>query len=259
MPKLIDQHKLAGRQFGKRQVDDKWVEDMSQTIYAAGADKAADAVAAALAEGIEPEAVGEAISLAANQLVLRQPASRGRTHGDSLGVHGSDAMNAWRNMARVLKGQLAITGLVVAAYHTGMYGAMGSFKTPAYPLDEHKKSIKTTDAKALLAEAEDAIRHNEQGRAAAAIAAYTENGHPARPVFDLMLRYSISEDGRLHAEKYYHTVTEEYATTRPAFRSRQLVALARVVASGYGYNRDDKHGHRAPGYEEACRLLGVAT
>jgi hypothetical protein len=72
-----------------------------------------------------------------------------------------------------------------------------------------------------------------------------------------MLRYSISEDGRLHAEKYYHTVTEEYGIMRPAFRSRQLVALARVVASGYGYDRNDKHGFRAPGYEEACRLLGV--
>jgi hypothetical protein len=259
MPKLLDQYKLAGRRLGNRPVDDQWVEKMSETIYASGADRAADAVAAALAEGIDPEAVGEAISLAANQLVLRQPASKGRTHGDSLGVHGSDAMNAWRNMARVLKGPLAITGLVVAAYHTGMYGAIGSFKTPPYPNDEHRKSIKTTDAKALLAEAEDAIRHNDQGRAAAAIAVYTEQGHAPRPVLDLMLRYAISEDGRLHAEKYFHTVTEEYATTRPAFRSRQLVALARVSASAYGYDRQDKSGHRAPGYEEACRLLGVAS
>ena len=72
-----------------------------------------------------------------------------------------------------------------------------------------------------------------------------------------MLRYSISEDGRLHAEKYYHTVTEEFATTREAFRWRQLVGLARVTASAYGYNRQDARGHRAPGYQQACRLLGV--
>jgi hypothetical protein len=36
-----------------------------------------------------------------------------------------------------------------------------------------------------------------------------------------------------------------------------VVALARVTASAYGYNRDDKHGFRAAGYEEACKLLGV--
>jgi hypothetical protein len=140
-----------------------------------------------------------------------------------------------------------------------MYCKMGSFNAPAYPTDEHRKLIKATEAKALLAEAEDAIRHNDQARAAAAIAIYTEQGYAVRPVFDLMLRYSISEDGRLHAEKYYHTVTEEYATTRQAFRPRQLVALSRVIASGYGFNRNDQQGHRAPGYEEACRLLGVTA
>jgi hypothetical protein len=37
------------------------------------------------------------------------------------------------------------------------------------------------------------------------------------------------------------------------------VALARVTASAYGFNREDKRGgdsgYRAPGYEEACKLL----
>ena len=80
---------------------------------------------------------------------------------------------------------------------------------------------------------------------------YGELGRPARPVFDLLLRYAISEDGALHAEKYYRTVTEEFATTRPAFRWRQLAALARVTASEYG--------HPAPGVDEARRLLKVAS
>jgi hypothetical protein len=44
-------------------------------------------------------------------------------------------------------------------------------------------------------------------------------------------------------------VTEEFAATRPAFRWRQVVALARVTAS--------EHGQPAPGYAEACRLLEV--
>jgi len=34
---------------------------------------------------------------------------------------------------------------------------------------------------------------------------------PANCVFDLLLRYASSEDGALHAEKYYRTVTEEFA------------------------------------------------
>ena len=73
MPKLLDQHKLMGRKPGRTTVDDAWVERMSQTIFAASPEQAAEAVAAALAEGILPDAVGEAISLAANRLVLRDP------------------------------------------------------------------------------------------------------------------------------------------------------------------------------------------
>jgi hypothetical protein len=63
----------------------------------------------------------------------------------------------------------------------------------------------------------------------------------------LLLRYTISEDGALHAEKYYRTVWEEFVTTRLAFRWRQLVARALVTAS--------KCGRPAPGYVEAIRLI----
>jgi hypothetical protein len=65
----------------------------------------------------------------------------------------------------------------------------------------------------------------------------------------LLLNYAVSEDGALHAEKYYRTVCEEFASTRPACRWRQLVALARVTAS--------EHGYPAPGFQESCQLLGV--
>jgi hypothetical protein len=68
-------------------------------------------------------------------------------------------------------------------------------------------------------------------------------------VFDLLLRYAVSEDGALHAEKFYRTVSEEFAATRPPFRWRQLVALARVTASEFG--------RPAPGVAEARRLLKV--
>ena len=70
-----------------------------------------------------------------------------------------------------------------------------------------------------------------------------------RTVFDRLLRYAVTEDGALHAEKYYRTVSEEFAATRPAFRWRQLVALARVTASEYG--------RPAPGVGEASERLGI--
>ena len=256
MPKLLDQYKLAGKQPGSRDPGDSAVEELGRTIYAGPPERAAEAAAAALSERLSLEAVGEAISLASNLLVLRQGPDKWRAHGDSPGVHSSDATNAWRNMARIAQPLHAVSGLIVAAYHSA---AHAPFKTEAYPTDQHRQSIKATESEALLAEAEDAVRHNDQGRAAAAIAVYGERGYPVEAVYDRMLKYTISEDGRLHGEKYFHTVQEEYRTTRPAFRWRQIVGLARVTASAYGYDREDKHGSRAPGYEEACRLLKVAT
>ncbi|MBP87533.1 MAG: hypothetical protein CMJ64_12545 [Planctomycetaceae bacterium] len=98
LSKLLDQHRLVGRALGRRKADDAWVVQMNQTINKSTQEQAADAIAAALAEGMDPEAVGEAISLAANQLVLRSTSSR--THGNSLGGHRSDATGSnqrrWR-------------------------------------------------------------------------------------------------------------------------------------------------------------------
>jgi hypothetical protein len=257
MPKLIDQYKLAAPKFGTRDPGDAAVEELARTIYQGPRDRSAEAAAAALAEGISPEVVGEAISLASNMMVLKQGPDNWRTHGDSAGVHSSDATNAFRNMARLSNPSHAASGLVVAAYHVA---AHTPFKTEAYPTADHRAAVKAKDPQGLLAEAEDAIRHNDQGRAAAAIAIYGESGYSPDAVFDRLLKYTISEDGRLHGEKYFNTVQEEFRTTRPAFRWRQLVGLARVTASAYGYyDREDHYGRRAPGYEEACRLLKVTA
>ena len=117
------------------------------------------------------------------------------------------------------------------------------------PLPGQVERVKPTDAAALLGEAEEAIRGNLQARAAAVIHRYGELGHDARPAFDLMLKYAVSEDGSLHAEKFYRTTCEEFAATRPAFRWRQLTALARVTAS--------ECGRPAPGYAQARELLKV--
>jgi hypothetical protein len=256
LPKLLDRHGLASRRPGDRQPDDAWIERMCQTVYASTREQAAEAVAEALAEGIAPEAVGEAISLAANQLVLHDPGRRqantpakpiGSVHGDSVGVHASDAANAWRNIARVSDRRNTYASLIVGAYHTA--GQTGGLNPHAYPFDEHREKVRTLEPDSLLPEAEAAIRAKDQTRACALVHRYGELARPARPVFELLLRYAISEDGALHAEKYYRTVTEEFAATRPAFRWRQLAALARVTASEFGFP--------APGVAEARRLLKV--
>ena len=122
-------------------------------------------------------------------------------------------------------------------------------KEQPLPLPAHLEKITAKDAGSLLRDAEAAIKTNDQLGAAALVHRYGELKLPERPVFDLLLRFAVSEDGALHAEKYYRTVREEFAATRPAFRWRQLVALARVTASEYG--------HPAPGYAEASRLLKV--
>src|SRR6478672_9232448 len=134
MPKLLAQYKLAQPRFGSRDPGDAAVEALARVIYQGPPEKSADAAAAALAEGISPEVVGEAISLASNLLVLRQGPDQWRTHGDSAGVHSSDATNAWRSMARHAQPQFAISGLIVAAYHVAVHRP---FPGEAYPTAEH--------------------------------------------------------------------------------------------------------------------------
>jgi hypothetical protein len=254
LPKLLDQYRLAGRKPGKRKAEDKWIEHLVQTIYGEGRDRAAEAVAAALAEGMAPDAIGEAISLAANRLVLcdrgRQRAEGadkpiGSVHGASVGVHASDAANAWRNIAGVSNARNTFASLICGAFHTA--GQNGGQSKEPYLLAERLEKIESKDADRLLQLAEAAIKEKDQAGAAALVHRYGELGHPARPVFDLLLRYAVSEDGSLHAEKYYRTVSEEFEATRPAFRWRHLVGLARVTASEYG--------RPAPGYAESRRLL----
>jgi hypothetical protein len=254
LPKLLDQYKLVEKKLGSREADDAWVESLAKVVYSGGRVKAAEAAAAALAEGFSPAAVSEAVSLAANQLLLQDPGRGqasgakyvGSVHGDSVGLHASDAANAWRNIARVSNHRNAVASLIVSAYHTaGQNG--GQLKAPLHAAELEK--VRADGPADFLRQIEAAIKAANQAAAAALVQKYGELGHPARPIFDLLLQYGVSEDGALHAEKYYRTVSEEFAAARPAFRWRQLVALARVTASEYGIP--------APGYDEAKRLLGL--
>ena len=262
LPKMLEEHKLLGRSPGDRQADDAWVDQMSQTIFKSTPQQAAAAAAAALAEGMSPSTVGEALTLAANQLVLRDMGRTprdevagkpmGSVHGDSIGVHASDSANAWRNMARVGNTRNCFASLILGAYQvahdrTSRGGDFLNWQT--LPLPRHVEEIKPTDADALLSQVDEAIRGNLQARAGALVHRYGELGHNPRPLFDLMLRYAVSEDGALHAEKFYRTVSEEFATTRAAFRWRHVVGLARVTASEFG--------RPAPAMAEARALLKV--
>jgi len=262
LPKLLEEHKLLGRTLGGRKAEDQWVAQFSETLFKVSPEEAATAAAAALAEGIEPDAIGEAITLAANQLILRDygrtPAEEvvgkpvGSVHGDSIGVHACDSANAWRNMARVANARNTCASLILGSYQVALDRVQrgGDFqKWQPLPHARYLSDVKSTTAEALLQDAEEAIRGNLQARVTAVIQRYGELGFPARGIFDLMLKYAISEDGALHAEKFYRTVSEEFAMTRSAFRWRHLLALGRVTASEYG--------RPAAGVAEARSLLKV--
>lgn len=260
LPKLMEKYQFDHKSLGKKPADDAWVDHLAKTIFSANAAQAAEAAAMALSEGYLPDAVGEAITLAANQLVLRdkgryggmvQPNKlQGSVHGDSIGVHASDSANAWRNLARHSKHTAAC--LILGAYQVALdrTNRGGDFlKWEPYPHSEHSNSISKVTPENLNKELEDAIRAKEQARACALVNRIHELKQDASPVFATLLKFAISEDGALHAEKYYRTVVEEFNSTREAFRWRQLLALARVTAS--------ECGHPAPGYDQACKLLKV--
>ncbi len=260
LPKLLEEHHLLDRQPGDRAADDAWITQFTDTLFTATAEQAAAAAAAALAEGFAPAAIGEAISLTANQLLLRDHGRTprdevtgkplGSVHGDSIGVHASDSANAWRNLARAGNPRNTFACLILGAWQVAKDRVErgGDFAHwQPLPLEQHLEAIKTTDPASLLRDLDEAIRGNLQARAAALVARYGALGLEPRGVFDALLRYAVSEDGALHGEKYYRTVSEDFVATRPALRWRHVTALARVTASEYG--------RPAAGMEQARELL----
>jgi len=262
LPAVMEKYKLLEKKPGDKPGDDAFVEKLSMEIFKGTPEGAAEAAASALADGYLPAVVGEAISLAANQLILRDHGRTprdevagkpmGSVHGDSIGVHACDSANAWRNMARVANTRNSFACLILGAYQVAKdrTDRGGDFLNwEPVPVKWHLDGVKSTEAAALVREAEEAIRGNLQSRAAAIVHRYGALGHDPKGMFDLMLKYAISEDGALHAEKYYRTASDEFANTRPAFRWRQITALARVTASEYG--------RPAAGMAEAREMLKV--
>ena len=261
LTRLIDEHKLMGREPGTRSMEDSVVEQLSMNIFSGTPENAAGAVAAALAEGFDPHEIGEAISLAANQLVLRDHGRPpewedlgkppGSVHGDSVGVHASDSVHAWRNLSQVSKGRNVFACLILGAWQVARDRGAQSIQRflEWQPLPAKRHIAQATDPAKLLAELDDNIRQNIQGHAAGTVHRCGMLGHSPDAVFQVLLRHAVSEDGALHAEKYYQTCWDEFHRTRPAFRWRHLTALARVTASEFG--------RPAPGQAEARELFAV--
>src|SRR5207253_1085911 len=147
LPRLLDQFHLVGRPLGNRTADDAWLDKMGQTILTSEPAQAAEAVAAALADGMSAESIADATALAANQLVLRDPGRKraepgkpvGSIHGASVGVHASDSANAWRNIARVSNPRNTVASLIVGAYHTA--GQCNNLNKEPYPWAEHLEKV----------------------------------------------------------------------------------------------------------------------
>jgi hypothetical protein len=257
LPKLLDAHGLLAARPGSKTVDDAWVEKLAKTVYADSRETAAETVAAALADGIAPDAIAEAIALAATMLVLADPGRPkewtapnkpvGSVHGDSVGVHASDAANGWRHIAKVASPRNTFASLIAAAYHTA--GQAGRKLPKPYPLAEDVEQVDSKDGASLIGALDEALRGKDQRRAAAVASRYGELGHDAGPIFAKLRQYAVSEDGALHAEKYFNTVSEEFGRSRAQFRWLHVTALARVTASAAG--------QPAPGVAEVRNLLGL--
>lgn len=259
IPALIDRTQKDRSGSEGRMAEDRWVAEFADTIFRASPFQAAEAVTTALVEGFSHQAIGEALSLAANQLILRdegRPAAWtqankpiGSCHGDSIGVHAADATHGWRAIALAGSPRTAAACLILAAWQVAKDRYRPEFPSwEPYPRPAHREAVRSVAVDSLLPELDQAIRDKDQGRAAALTQRIgDEKPAMAKQVFDLFRRYAISEDGALHAEKFYRTVTEEYARARSAFRWRYLVGLARVTASAYGY--------AAPGVTEARQQL----
>ncbi len=251
LPQLMDKHGLNKLEKGSRVADDAAIERLADSFFGADRAGAANAAAEALAAGVDPADVGRALSLASARLLLHDPGQTrdspgkpiGSVHGASVGVHALDAANAWKHIAAVGSAQNAFASLIAGAYHTA--GQSGNVGELSYDHDAEPCAKK--EPTALLGEIDGKIRARDQKGACAAARRYCELGHPAADLFTMLLPFAISEDGALHAEKFFRTAQEEHANAREKHRANYLVALTRVITS--------QHGFSAPGVDAARQLL----
>jgi hypothetical protein len=252
LPELMEG--LPRQERGTRRADDAELAELAGIVFASERADAARAVAAALRSGLAHEDVGESLSLAANRLLLQDPGrSRaegegkpvGSVHGASVGLHACDAARAWRNLAAVSDAAGSAANLIAGAHHTA--GQARHVAGEPYAYVRHVEELARLGREELLATLAASVAARDQERAGAAAACWMAAHADPEPLFAALLPTAIDADGALHAEKFYRTVREDCASSRPAFRVQHLIALARVSASEAGFP--------APGLAEARKLL----
>jgi hypothetical protein len=254
---LLDRHRLGDSTKSAVRAEPRWIAELGRTLLQSEPKAAAEAVAMALAEGFDLDDVGSAISLVGTELVLRdlgrsakdaRPGKQpGSVHGDSIGVHASDSIHAWRGIARVAPRRHAMACLILAGYQAALDAVERDGALPTRSRRWTAAESDRVDPAKALGELPAAIRAGDQNRAMALTHAHLANGLDADPLVNRLLGFAISEDGALHAEKYFATAVSDHRRQRPEFRNDSLVALARVTAS--------MHGNPAPGVAEARERL----
>ena len=247
LPALMDEHGLTKTTGGTSTLESKDFEALVDIVFKGGRDVAAKAVAAALAKGVSSDQIGEVISTAGVNLLLHDRGSKheqpkkpvGTVHGASVGVHAADAADAWRGIASVTSSAEANASLIAGAWHTAGQGGRVDTDKPFHVAAREEAAKVAADK--ILDALREAVAGREQKMAAALVERYGALGNEPAPVIDALLPYAVSQEGALHHEKYFATATTEFARTRPTHRWKHLAALARVNASGFGF---DSHGYK---------------
>ena len=173
----------------------------------------------------------------------------GSVHGDSPGVHGCDAANAWRHIVRVSNHRNQMASLIVGAYHTAVKVA----DKPAIliPMPSIWKRSAALTARPCSSRPKTRSGTTTSSPRRPPILRYGElnfdGGARVRldaPLCDQRRRLAACGEILPHGRRGIPNDPQ-------VFRGRHLVALARVTASEYG--------RIAPGYLQARELLGLES
>ncbi len=133
-------------------------------------------------------------------------------HGDSIGVHASDAAHAWRTIALASNSRQRNAAIVLSAWQAAQDRSQRREEFEKWeprPLQQHLERVKPADQAGLLGVLHEAIQANDQDLACAVASRYGSTGHTEGPAIELLRGYAVGQDGALHAEKYYqHRVFE---------------------------------------------------
>jgi hypothetical protein len=261
LPRILEEHHLTNGLPPGLRLDastEQKVDALAWKLFGATQEEGARAVAEALASGMLQQTVGEALSLASIRLLLHDPGisadqagkPKGSVHGASIGVHASDSAMAWRHIAdhsRQVGVRTAPFTLVTAGWHTaGQSGAMDRAKPMHADARDRAAKVDLKDVPGAL---EESVKARDQAGAAALVERVRDAGpgRDSRSLLPQLMVHAVEHDGALHHEKFFWTVFEALQSAPHAFEWKYVAGLARVCASGYGFE--------APGLAEARKRL----